>query len=135
MSNLYTTILFGDCDEFESFLAEEVEGFVRQLASHQPSHDLRFPLMVLMGDYDDASTMEELATDEDDPQTQPASAEFVEKLETVRIQESGLDCSICLEQLSIGSEGKKLPCSHLYHGKCIDEWLKKSKTCPLCRAH
>ncbi|KAJ9166944.1 hypothetical protein P3X46_021633 [Hevea brasiliensis] len=135
MSELYSTLFFGDNPEFEDFLAQDLEGFLGQLASsHESSRDLLFPLLVLMGDEDDASMMTELATDDGDPQTQPANAEFVERLETVKIEESGLECSICLDQLSIGSEGRRLPCSHLYHGNCIEEWLKKSKTCPLCRA-
>ncbi|KAF2297115.1 hypothetical protein GH714_017562 [Hevea brasiliensis] len=94
--------------EFEDFLAQDLEGFLAQLASsHESSPDLLLPLLVLMGDEDYASMMTELATDDGDPQTQPASAEFVERLETVRIEESGLECSICLDQLSIGSEGRR----------------------------
>jgi hypothetical protein len=27
----------------------------------------------------------------------------------------------------------KLSCSHIYHKKCILEWLKKDKSCPICR--
>ncbi|KAF2297116.1 hypothetical protein GH714_017570 [Hevea brasiliensis] len=105
MSELYSTLFFGDNPEFEDFLAQDLEGFLGQLASsHESSRDLLFPLLVLMGDEDDASMMTELATDDGDPQTQPANAEFVERLETVKIEESGLECSICLDQLSIGSE-------------------------------
>lgn len=28
-----------------------------------------------------------------------------------------------------------ISCYHLYHKKCILEWLKKSQTCPLCRTN
>lgn len=42
-------------------------------------------------------------------------------------------CSICLEELSAGHEVYDLPCSHLYHKKCIHVWLQKHRTCPLCR--
>lgn len=45
-----------------------------------------------------------------------------------------MNCSICLcnlykEKIII------LECSHVYHINCIQEWLLKSRTCPLCRFH
>jgi hypothetical protein len=43
------------------------------------------------------------------------------------------NCAVCQEEL--GSEGKKLPtCDHYYHGDCIDQWLKRKRTCPVCVA-
>ena len=38
-------------------------------------------------------------------------------------------CIICLEDNS----DVKTKCGHSYHQKCIDEWCKKSPTCPMCR--
>lgn len=55
----------------------------------------------------------------------------------IRIQEGeqGSDCSICLTELSLGTEAIRLPnpCSHIYHEHCIMRWLNNSNTCPLCR--
>ncbi|KAF2290581.1 hypothetical protein GH714_014520 [Hevea brasiliensis] len=98
----------------------------RLSGSQESSPALRLPLLVLMGNEEDALAMAELATDEDGPNTQPASAQLFEKLEVIRIEESGLVCSICLGHLSIGSEARQLPCSHVYHGNCIMERLKKN---------
>jgi hypothetical protein len=42
-------------------------------------------------------------------------------------------CSICLEKFSVGNKISYLPCCHYFHSKCIKQWLKKSKTCPLCK--
>ncbi|KAF2317161.1 hypothetical protein GH714_012996 [Hevea brasiliensis] len=126
MSQLFSTLLFGDNEEFESFLGDELKGFKGRLSGSQESSlTLHLPLLVLMGNEDDALEMAELATDEDGPRTQPASAQFVEKLEMIRIEESGLVCSICSGQLRVGSEARRLPCSHVYHGNCIMEWLQK----------
>lgn len=43
-------------------------------------------------------------------------------------------CTICLQNYSPGEYKRILPCSHLYHKRCIDKWLRKNNTdCPICR--
>ena len=44
------------------------------------------------------------------------------------------ECSICVESLN-DNIAIKLKCNHIFHKKCLEEWLKKSKNkdCPLCR--
>ncbi|GMI63750.1 Arabidopsis Toxicos en Levadura 92 [Hibiscus trionum] len=45
-------------------------------------------------------------------------------------------CSICLQSLKDGELARNLPrCGHIFHLKCIDEWLKREGTCPMCREH
>ena len=39
-------------------------------------------------------------------------------------------CLSCLEEKDITT---KLPCDHLFHGKCINNWKKQQNECPLCR--
>ncbi|KAF2290541.1 hypothetical protein GH714_014327 [Hevea brasiliensis] len=56
----------------------------RLSGSQESSPALRLPLLVLMGNDEDALAMAELATDEDGPNTQPASAQLFEKLETTQ---------------------------------------------------
>lgn len=41
-------------------------------------------------------------------------------------------CSVCLAEYCNADELRSLPCSHEYHAKCIDIWLKKKRACPLC---
>jgi hypothetical protein len=47
------------------------------------------------------------------------------------------ECSVCLMNFEKNTKVRVLPCSvekpHIYHVKCIDEWLSKNKTCPICR--
>ena len=44
------------------------------------------------------------------------------------------NCLICIEDFKEGEYKRELPkCHHVYHKKCIDKWLKKSATCPVCR--
>ena len=47
----------------------------------------------------------------------------------------GNTCLICHENFQIGEFKRKLPpeCNHTYHKKCIDKWLKKRSSCPICR--
>ncbi|KAI8991843.1 hypothetical protein BDF20DRAFT_909568 [Mycotypha africana] len=43
-------------------------------------------------------------------------------------------CVVCLENLTIGSKIRTLPCKHIYHCHCIDPWLTtKCAECPLCK--
>lgn len=42
-------------------------------------------------------------------------------------------CSICMEEMTTGSHVTGMPCSHMFHRECIQEWLKRSNTCPICR--
>jgi hypothetical protein len=44
------------------------------------------------------------------------------------------NCLICMENYKFGEFKRELPkCNHVYHKKCIDKWLKKKATCPICR--
>uniref|UniRef100_A0A803L791 RING-type domain-containing protein n=1 Tax=Chenopodium quinoa TaxID=63459 RepID=A0A803L791_CHEQI len=62
----------------------------------------------------------------------------VEKLQ--EISKNCDDCVICLDSF-VGEKdddeygGVKVleQCGHKFHGFCIDEWLSKHRTCPLCR--
>jgi len=41
-------------------------------------------------------------------------------------------CAICRGTLDDG-EVHKLPCGHIYHGRCIVPWLAEHANCPYCR--
>lgn len=43
------------------------------------------------------------------------------------------ECCICLTKYVNEEEVKKLPCSHLFHLKCVDQWLRIISCCPLCK--
>eukprot|EP00771_Trimastix_marina_P003326 gnl/Trimastix_PCT/4567.p1 GENE.gnl/Trimastix_PCT/4567~~gnl/Trimastix_PCT/4567.p1 ORF type:complete len:202 (+),score=3.21 gnl/Trimastix_PCT/4567:63-668(+) len=44
-------------------------------------------------------------------------------------------CPICLEQLQVGEWVRSLPCLHRFHRGCIDTWLARDASCPVCKAH
>lgn len=44
------------------------------------------------------------------------------------------ECTICLDTLNKGDPIETLPCKHIFHKVCIEEWLKQGKAvCPTCR--
>lgn len=40
-------------------------------------------------------------------------------------------CIICFHDLD-DNDKKFLPCFHVYHAKCINDWLSRQRTCPTC---
>ncbi|KIV89156.1 hypothetical protein PV10_08748 [Exophiala mesophila] len=70
----------------------------------------------------------------------PASAEAIQALEKKKIDaemlgtEGRAECSICMEEVSLGAEVTVLPCKHWFHGECVTAWLKEHDTCPHCRS-
>ncbi|XP_073027321.1 NEP1-interacting protein-like 1 [Primulina eburnea] len=46
----------------------------------------------------------------------------------------GVSCSVCLQDFQLGETVRSLPhCHHLFHLPCIDSWLVRHGSCPLCR--
>lgn len=43
-------------------------------------------------------------------------------------------CSICLDFMKLGNRLELLQCCHLFHYACIETWMKKHFSCPICRA-
>lgn len=43
------------------------------------------------------------------------------------------ECCICLTKYKEKEEVRQLPCSHLFHLKCVDQWLRIISCCPLCK--
>lgn len=43
-------------------------------------------------------------------------------------------CSICLSEYKPKDQVRCIPdCHHCFHAECVDEWLRMSATCPVCR--
>jgi len=71
--------------------------------------------------------------------------EFLSDLETKFLQENFKvpfnsvsmetnSCSICLVPFEEGEIIVMLPeCKHIYHEKCLDQWLNINSVCPYCR--
>ena len=43
-------------------------------------------------------------------------------------------CTICLEDIDIRQKyAQPLPCLHMFHCTCINTWLQRNRSCPVCR--
>ncbi|CAL4954920.1 unnamed protein product [Urochloa decumbens] len=43
------------------------------------------------------------------------------------------ECCICLAQYREKEEVRQLPCTHMFHLRCVDRWLRIISSCPLCK--
>lgn len=50
------------------------------------------------------------------------------------LRRSGFKCAVCLESFEDGQRLRLLPaCCHVFHSECVDDWLHRNATCPICR--
>ncbi|XP_061352251.1 NEP1-interacting protein 1-like [Gastrolobium bilobum] len=70
------------------------------------------------------------------------SGDSVEKIPMITITSDNnvdafgerVSCSVCLQDFQHGETGRSLPhCHHMFHLPCIDKWLIRHGSCPLCR--
>ena len=48
----------------------------------------------------------------------------------LKIQET---CIICLGEFNSEDKIKKFFCGHIFHENCLNAWINKSVTCPMCK--
>lgn len=44
-------------------------------------------------------------------------------------------CVVCMCDFEARQMLRVLPCSHEFHSKCVDKWLRSNRTCPICRGN
>ena len=50
-----------------------------------------------------------------------------------KLEESNKKCAICLEKFNSKVKVIILPCIHIFHRSCINNWIEKQKNCPICK--
>jgi hypothetical protein len=68
----------------------------------------------------------------------PASQHTIDNIPTITVsehdfQDNNKECCICFLEHKVNDTVSRLPCGHFFHGECINEWLLKRCTCPICR--
>jgi len=49
------------------------------------------------------------------------------------VEAESKSCPICLEEFEDGNEVRFLWCIHRFHKNCVDQWLDKHTSCPICK--
>ncbi|CAN1223108.1 RING-H2 finger protein ATL56 [Linum grandiflorum] len=50
-------------------------------------------------------------------------------------EEGDVECVVCLDGIKQGQWCRMLcGCGHVFHRRCVDTWLSKVPSCPICRA-
>jgi hypothetical protein len=71
------------------------------------------------------------------PNTVSTAVDVISKLPVTRVAvaDAGGSCSVCLGDYQPEQEVMTLPCEHFFHSICVQEWLKISQLCPMCRGN
>jgi hypothetical protein len=58
-----------------------------------------------------------------------------QKYESLTDQEinDNKSCVICFEEYKGDNIISKIICKHIFHTKCLNMWIEKNQSCPLCR--
>ncbi|VVB17261.1 unnamed protein product [Arabis nemorensis] len=48
-------------------------------------------------------------------------------------KDDDVKCSICQQEYVDGDEVGSLPCQHMYHVSCAQQWLRMKNWCPICK--
>lgn len=69
----------------------------------------------------------------------PASTRTIKNLPTIVVSKRDLEdgcnkeCSVCFLEFNVNDKVSRLQCGHFFHPECVNEWLQKKCTCPICR--
>lgn len=71
---------------------------------------------------------------------QGMSSDTISQVEVVKWKravhgEGQLQCMVCLSDFEEDEDLRKLPCNHMFHAACIDEWLHRCTDCPICKCN
>lgn len=120
-----------------SMSMEERIDFFEALEAAFENADMETPDRFLDGqrDFDENDYEMLLALDENNHHV-GASERQINNLPQSLIQEitdSEEACAVCLETPSVGDTVRHLPCLHKFHKDCIDTWLRRKRSCPICK--
>ncbi|KAM0920352.1 hypothetical protein ACQ4PT_007578 [Festuca glaucescens] len=117
------------CDKVAAttaFVRENAEAMRLAAVAVRNRHNVEAPIP------DDWEQVPSGGTGPAQPQQQPPAADH----DGSDNAEDRNSCVICMEPYEAGGDGRSvLPaCGHMFHRGCVAAWLRRNRTCPLCRA-
>ncbi|XP_042397219.1 NEP1-interacting protein-like 1 isoform X1 [Zingiber officinale] len=115
---------------FNGRLVREKVGPAVQSAVQSQMNALGLPFMETLDLYDAGANAKGLSVDE----VEKLPKSKVTARDELDASEEKTSCSVCLQELQLGEMVRRLPvCCHVFHLSCIDSWLIRHGSCPLCR--
>ena len=110
LREIYNTFLIAETDSYNNISIENIRDIIRDLLIftiiEEPINNIEEDVRVVVSE-NDFNTLKEIDVE-------------------------GENCAICLEKIE--TKAIILPCKHVYHNKCIKEWLcNHSYKCPICK--
>uniref|UniRef100_A0A1D1Z003 E3 ubiquitin-protein ligase SDIR1 n=2 Tax=Anthurium amnicola TaxID=1678845 RepID=A0A1D1Z003_9ARAE len=105
-------------------------------AAFDNGNDARINVLQIQRDFNENDYEMLSSLDDYNHQHIGASVRQINSLPQSIIQTDNVDeaCAICLETPAIGDTIRHLPCLHKFHKDCIDAWLKRRSSCPICKS-
>jgi hypothetical protein len=82
------------------------------------------------------ATFDELSSIFDTGGSKGLPRDLVDKIPKIKItpKNNKDSCSVCLQDFQLDETVRSLPhCHHMFHLPCIDNWLVRHGSCPMCR--
>ena len=60
---------------------------------------------------------------------------LIDQIETIEYnidKATFFQCGICMDSFHESEELKMLPCDHIFHVDCMNQWIQNNKICPFC---
>jgi len=70
-----------------------------------------------------------LNTIKDDAEIEKRKQQMI--YDSIKNEKTKQECSICYE-IIFSNEALATTCAHVFHTKCLNNWFKIKRTCPLC---
>ena len=76
--------------------------------------------------------MRNLTIPDSDADAQPKGSQRSNRSDEANLpRDAEKECIICQEEKR--DQWRALPCAHIFHDKCVKEWLQQNPSCPVCR--
>ena len=117
-----------------------IRRYRRSYSNNFPNYDIPFPNdLITFNRHRERQRLVPIIDENGDNKVRATDKEIINNLPETQIEDvNKLDsekknCVICLEDFKNKDKSIILPCIHLFHKNCINNWLKSKNICPICK--